>query len=51
MSTSTNKRLGELLVREKLISLQQLRKAQEDQAKSGQNLSYTLAKARDQGLL
>jgi type IV pilus assembly protein PilB len=44
MSTSTNKRLGELLVREKLISLQQLRKAQEDQAKSGQNLSYTLAK-------
>ncbi|HEX2730750.1 MAG TPA: type IV-A pilus assembly ATPase PilB [Polyangiaceae bacterium] len=44
MSTATNKRLGELLVREKLISLQQLKKAQEDQAKSGQNLSYTLAK-------
>jgi type IV pilus assembly protein PilB len=44
MSTNTNKRLGELLVREKLISLQQLRKAQEDQSKSGQNLSFTLAK-------
>ncbi len=44
MSTNTNKRLGELLVREKLISLQQLRKAQEDQHKSGHNLSYTLAK-------
>jgi type IV pilus assembly protein PilB len=37
-------RLGELLVREKLISLQQLRKAQEEQKKSGQNLGYTLAK-------
>jgi len=37
-------RLGELLVREKLISLQQLRKAQEDQKKSGQNLGYTLAR-------
>ncbi len=44
MSTNTNNRLGELLVREKLISLQQLRKAQEDQGKSGQNLSFTLAK-------
>ena len=43
MSTSNN-RLGELLVREKLISLQQLRKAQQDQQKSGGNLSYTLAK-------
>jgi len=41
MSTS---RLGELLVREKLISLQQLRKAQDEQQKSGQNLGYTLAK-------
>jgi type IV pilus assembly protein PilB len=40
---STN-RLGELLVREKLISLQQLRHAQEEQQKSGQNLGYTLAK-------
>jgi len=37
-------RLGELLVREKLISLQQLRKAQEEQKKSGSNLGYTLAK-------
>ena len=43
MSTSNN-RLGELLVREKLISLQQLRKAQQDQQKSGGNLSSTLAK-------
>jgi type IV pilus assembly protein PilB len=40
----STKRLGELLVREKLISLQQLRSAQEEQKKSGQNLSYTLAK-------
>ncbi len=37
-------RLGELLVREKLISLQQLRQAQDEQRKSGQNLGYTLAK-------
>ncbi len=37
-------RLGELLVREKLISLQQLRQAQEEQRKSGSNLGYTLAK-------
>jgi type IV pilus assembly protein PilB len=41
--SSTN-RLGELLVREKLISLQQLRQAQDEQRKSGQNLGYTLAK-------
>ncbi|MGE0322734.1 MAG: type IV-A pilus assembly ATPase PilB [Polyangiaceae bacterium] len=41
MSTS---RLGELLVREKLISLQQLRQAQEEQKKSGSNLGYTLAR-------
>jgi len=40
----TQNRLGELLVREKLISLQQLRKAQEEQRKTGQNLGYTLAK-------
>ncbi len=39
-----NERLGELLVREKLISLQQLRKAQQDQQRDGTNLSYTLAK-------
>ncbi len=37
-------RLGELLVREKLISLQQLRRAQEEQKKTGGNLGYTLAK-------
>ena len=41
---ATSNRLGELLVREKLISLQQLRQAQEEQKKSGQNLGYTLAK-------
>ncbi|MEB2311098.1 MAG: type IV-A pilus assembly ATPase PilB [Sorangiineae bacterium] len=41
---STGNRLGELLVREKLISLQQLRQAQEEQRRSGQNLGYTLAK-------
>jgi type IV pilus assembly protein PilB len=37
-------RLGELLVREKLISLQQLRQAQEEQKRSGQNLGFTLSK-------
>lgn len=37
-------RLGELLVREKLISLQQLRQAQDEQKKSGQNLGYALAR-------
>jgi type IV pilus assembly protein PilB len=42
--SSPNNRLGELLVREKLISLQQLRKAQEDQQKSGGNLTHALAK-------
>ena len=42
MSTTT--RLGELLVREKLISLQQLRQAQEEQRKNGSNLGYALAK-------
>src|SRR5262245_16286810 len=41
---STQSRLGELLVREKLISLQQLRQAQEEQRKTGSNLGYTLAK-------
>ncbi|MEQ9323017.1 MAG: type IV-A pilus assembly ATPase PilB [Polyangiaceae bacterium] len=40
---STN-RLGELLVREKLISLQQLRQAQEEQRRSGSKLGYALAK-------
>ena len=41
---SNSNRLGELLVREKLISLQQLRQAQDEQRRSGQNLGYTLAK-------
>ena len=41
---SSGNRLGELLVREKLISLQQLRDAQVEQQRSGQNLGYTLAK-------
>ncbi len=40
----SNHRLGELLVREKLISLAQLRQAQDEQQRSGQNLGYTLAK-------
>ncbi|HEY1958584.1 MAG TPA: type IV-A pilus assembly ATPase PilB [Polyangiaceae bacterium] len=39
-----NNRLGELLVREKLISLQQLRQAQDEQNRSGQALGYTLQK-------
>src|SRR5690606_31547082 len=34
----------ELLVREKLINLQQLRQAQDEQKKTGQNLGYALAK-------
>src|SRR5664280_618717 len=41
---SVSNRLGELLVREKLISLQQLRQAQDEQKISGHNLGYTLAK-------
>src|SRR5271154_3445840 len=41
---ANNNRLGELLVREKLISLSQLRHAQDEQQKSGQNLGFTLAK-------
>src|SRR3954447_2260323 len=41
--SSTN-RLGELLVREKLISLQHLRQAQEEQRKTGHNLGFALAK-------
>jgi type IV pilus assembly protein PilB len=40
----SNQRLGELLVREKLISLAQLRQAQEEQQKSGQPLGSALAK-------
>ncbi len=41
---ANNNRLGELLVREKLISLSQLRHAQDEQQKSGHNLGFTLAK-------
>jgi type IV pilus assembly protein PilB len=41
---SNTNRLGELLVREKLISLAQLRQAQDEQNRSGQNLGYTLAR-------
>jgi type IV pilus assembly protein PilB len=41
---ANSNRLGELLVREKLISLSQLRHAQDEQQRSGQNLGYTLAK-------
>jgi type IV pilus assembly protein PilB len=41
---ANSNRLGELLVREKLISLAQLRHAQDEQQKSGANLGYTLAK-------
>jgi type IV pilus assembly protein PilB len=41
---SQGNRLGELLVREKLISLQQLRAAQDEQKKSGKNLGFALAK-------
>jgi hypothetical protein len=37
-------RLGELLVRENLISLAQLQRAQEEQKKSGQRLGYSLTK-------
>ena len=37
-------RLGELLVRENLISLQQLRKAQEAQKKTGGRLGTSLIK-------
>jgi type IV pilus assembly protein PilB len=37
-------RIGELLVRQKLISLQQLRKAQEEQRREGTSLGFALAK-------
>ena len=40
----SNQRLGELLLREKLISLQQLRQAQEESQRTGSNLGYALAK-------
>ena len=41
---ATNNRLGELLVREKLISLQQLRAAQDEQKKGNSSLGAALAK-------
>ena len=41
---ANSNRLGELLVREKLISLAQLRAAQDEQQRSGANLGFTLAK-------
>ena len=41
---ANHNRLGELLVREKLISLSQLRQAQDEQPRSGQNLNAALAK-------
>jgi type IV pilus assembly protein PilB len=42
---ANSNRLGELLVREKLISLAQLRQAQDEQQRHpGQNLGYTLAR-------
>src|ERR1700677_3792078 len=41
---ANNNRLGEILVREKLISLTQLRHAQDEQQTSGNNLGYTRAK-------
>ena len=37
-------RLGELLVRENLISLSQLQKAQDEQRKTGARLGYSLTK-------
>src|SRR4030081_1746517 len=37
-------RLGELLVRENLISLQQLQKAQDEQKKAGGRIGYHLTK-------
>ncbi len=44
MTTGIQKRLGELLVRENLISLQQLNRAREEAQKSGQPLAAALAK-------
>ena len=41
---ATGGRLGELLVRENLISLAQLQKAEEDRRQSGDRLGYTLTK-------
>jgi type IV pilus assembly protein PilB len=41
---ASNDRIGELLVRQKMISLQQLRKAQEEQRRQGTSLGYALTK-------
>ncbi|MFM2421048.1 MAG: hypothetical protein RL385_5771 [Pseudomonadota bacterium] len=41
---ATDNRLGELLVREKMISLAQLRQAQDEQKRSNTTLSYALTK-------
>jgi hypothetical protein len=38
-------RIGELLVRENLISLAQLKRAQADQRTTGKRLSYSLSSA------
>jgi type IV pilus assembly protein PilB len=39
-----DERLGELLLRERMISLEQLKQAQDEQKRSGSNLGYTLAR-------
>ncbi|MBP6631439.1 MAG: type IV-A pilus assembly ATPase PilB [Kofleriaceae bacterium] len=44
MSQQGNSRIGELLVREKLLSLQQLQQAQEEARRTGKRLATTLAK-------
>jgi type IV pilus assembly protein PilB len=40
----SNERIGEILVRESIISATQLREAQQDQHRSGKRLAYSLAK-------
>jgi type IV pilus assembly protein PilB len=39
-----DEKLGELLLRERMISLEQLKQAQEDQRRTGTNLGFTLAR-------
>jgi type IV pilus assembly protein PilB len=41
---SGDEKLGELLLRERMISLEQLRQAQDEQKRNGTNLGYTLAR-------
>jgi type IV pilus assembly protein PilB len=41
---SSDERLGELLLREKMISLDQLRQAKDEQRRTGANLGFTLAR-------